>query len=129
MVHTVGVGLVRLSHCIDRRGANYCRQMSTLLSRPIIIDHSKSIVEEPSEKLEVTPATVGKPPPILHVVLQAQLGQKMDRQFQALAGEITTEQVLDFEKGLEDWMATFPRAFSMTHRDTSHPIVYPSGGR
>ena len=100
--------------------------MSTILSRPIIIDHSRSILEAPDETLEANPATIGKPSPIHHVLLQLQLGRQMDKQFQALGGEVSTQQVLDFEKGIEDWMATFPPALRMTNRDARWDEKYPN---
>lgn len=102
--------------------------MSTILSRPIIIDHSRSIIEAPDETLEANPSTIGKPSPLHHVLLQLDLGRQMDEQFQALGSEVSSQQVLDFEKGLEDWMATFPPALRMTNRDSRWDEKYPNIG-
>lgn len=81
--------------------------MSTLLSRPLLIDQSDHNLEIPDGRLENITES-GAPHPLTSIALQASLGLAVSHLFQKMSTENSIELVLEIEAALEKWMGTFP---------------------
>lgn len=100
--------------------------MSTLLSRPLLIDQDDHRLEIPDGRLEnVTDPAM--PHPLSSVALQAELGLHVSHLFQKMGTDYSVELVLEIEDALEKWMGTFPAALRDHRPDTrwdqKHPHV------
>lgn len=105
--------------------ANEARQMSTLLSRPLLIDQSDHRLEIPDGRLEnISDPEV--PHPLSSVALQAQLGLHVSHLFQKMGTDRSVKLVLDIEEALEMWMGTFPAAMRDHRPDTRWDQKYPN---
>ncbi|KAJ9151410.1 Pyrimidine pathway regulatory protein 1 [Pleurostoma richardsiae] len=100
-------------------------QMSTLLGRPMLIDHNDSVLRLPDGILEAVPGDPDLPSPICHVVLQAQLGQRISERFQSINDHLTAEQTIAIRQELQDWMNSFPPVYRATDPDTHWDDAYP----
>lgn len=91
--------------------------MSTLLSRPLLIDQDDHKLEIPDGRLEnmTDPAM---PHPLASVALQAELGLHVSHLFQKMGTDYSVELVLEIEDELEKWMGTFPAALRDHRPDT-----------
>ncbi|KAI7783754.1 hypothetical protein LA080_011463 [Diaporthe eres] len=101
-------------------------QMSTLLSRPLLIDQDDHKLEIPDGRLEnITDPAI--PHPLSSVALQAELGLHVSHLFQKMGTDYSVELVLEIEDELEKWMGTFPAALRDHRPDTrwdqKHPYV------
>ncbi|KAF3761782.1 hypothetical protein M406DRAFT_50052, partial [Cryphonectria parasitica EP155] len=92
-------------------------QMSTLLSRPLLIDQDDHKLEIPDGRLEnITNPEI--PHPLGSVALQAQLGLYVSHLFQKMDSDRSVKLILDIEDALEKWMGTFPAALRDHRPDT-----------
>lgn len=127
MVHSLDLGLVGhpIRHDPKKNTvADVNRQMSTLLSRPLLIDQDDHKLEIPDGRLEniSDPA----PHPLSSVALQAELGLHVSHLFQKLATNYSVELALELEDELEKWMAKFPAALRDHRPDTRWDQKYPN---
>ncbi|KAG8170271.1 hypothetical protein KVR01_001016 [Diaporthe batatas] len=100
-------------------------QMSTLLSRPLLIDQDDHTLEIPDGRLEnISDPNV--PHPLSSVALQAELGLHASHLFQALGAKYSVELALELEDELERWMGTFPAALRDHRPDTRWDQKYPN---
>lgn len=91
-----------------------CRQMSTLLGRPVIIDRSDCDVGLPSLSLEEY-----EPSPLLHMKLQSAIINQLAQTF-GLVKYITAPADVHRHNGmLQAWMNSFPRWYSFENPDRS----------
>lgn len=100
--------------------------MSTLLSRPLLIDQDDHKLEIPDGRLEnITDSTT--PHPLSSVALQAELGLHVSHLFQKMGTDYSVDLVLELEDELEKWMGTFPAALRDHRPDTrwdqKHPYI------
>lgn len=93
--------------------------MSMLLSRPLIINHSCSTFTLPNLHLEDSAIYPGLPSPFTHMALEAQLCRTISLKIGEVDGPFSTEQVLAYQREGEDWLSSFPLAYSITEPDTS----------
>jgi hypothetical protein len=99
--------------------------MSTLLSRPLLIDQDDHTLEIPDGRLEnISDPTV--PHPLSSVALQAELGLHASHLFQKLSINYSVELALELEDELEKWMGTFPAALRDHRPDTRWDQKYPN---
>lgn len=99
--------------------------MSTLLSRPLLIDQDDHVLEIPDGRLEnINDPMV--PHPLSSVALQATLGLHVSHLFQRMATDNSVQLVLEIEEALEKWMGTFPAALRDHRPDTRWDAKYPS---
>ncbi|KAI3394401.1 hypothetical protein diail_2813 [Diaporthe ilicicola] len=92
-------------------------QMSTLLSRPLLIDQDDHTLEIPDGRLENI-ADPAMPHALSSVALQAQLGLHVSHLFQKMGTDSSVELVLEIEDELEKWIGTFPAALRDHRPDT-----------
>lgn len=104
---------------------NQNRQMSTLLSRPLLIDQDNHVLEIPDGRLENI-HDVNVPHPLSSVALQATLGVHVSHLFQKMASGNSLELVLQIEDALEKWMGTFPAALRDHRPDTRWDAKFPT---
>lgn len=99
--------------------------MSTLLSRPLLIDQDDHKLEIPDGRLEnmTDPAM---PHPLSSVALQAELGLHVSHLFQKMGTDYSVELVLEIEDELEKWMGTFPAALRDHRPDTRWDQKHPN---
>lgn len=99
--------------------------MSTLLSRPLLIDQDDHKLEIPDGRLEnITDPAV--PHPLSAVALQATLGLHVSHLFQKMATDTSTKLMLEIEEALEKWMSSFPAALRDHRPDTQWDAKYPN---
>lgn len=99
--------------------------MSTLLSRPLLIDQDDHTLEIPDGRLEnITDPAV--PHPLSAVALQATLGLHVSHLFQKMATDTSTKLMLEIEEALEKWMSSFPAALRDHRPDTRWDAKYPN---
>ncbi|KAJ4393026.1 hypothetical protein N0V93_002232 [Gnomoniopsis smithogilvyi] len=100
-------------------------QMSTLLSRPLLIDQDDHKLELPDGRLEnITDPEV--PHPMSSIALQASLGLHVFHLFQRMNTDSSAPLVLEIEAALDKWMATFPAALRDHRPDTHWDDKYPN---
>lgn len=98
--------------------------MSTLLSRPLLIDQDDHVLEIPDGRLENVDCPM-VPHPLSSVALQATLGLRVSHLFQKMATENSLQLALEIEDALEGWMGTFPAALRDHRPDTRWDAKYP----
>lgn len=99
--------------------------MSTLLSRPLLIDQDDHKLEIPDGRLEnITDPEL--PHPLSSVALQASLGLRVFHLFQKLNTDTSPQLVLEIEAVLDKWRATFPVALRDHCPDTRWDEKYPN---
>ena len=99
--------------------------MSTLLSRPLLIDQDDHKLEIPDGRLEnITDSTA--PHPLSSVALQAELGLHVSHLFQKMGTDYSVDLVLEIEDELEKWMGTFPAALRDHRPDTRWDQKHPN---
>lgn len=89
-----------------------------MLSRPFIINTSYYSFELPNLRLEGPDTPEGLPSPIAHVALQCQLGEVMAKYPMFRGGILSPAQAGPIQKAAENWMASFPPAYSIASPDT-----------
>ncbi|ROV94142.1 hypothetical protein VPNG_09364 [Cytospora leucostoma] len=100
-------------------------QMSTLLSRPLLIDQDDHKLEIPNGRLEnINDPEI--PHPLASVALQAELGLHVSHLFQKMSTEYSIQLVLETENELEKWMGTFPAALRDHRPDTRWDQKHPN---
>lgn len=123
-----GHGTGQLSRVISRspiHRADESRQMSTLLSRPLLIDQDDQKLEIPDGRLEnITDPEA--PHPLSSVALQASLGFYVSHLFQKMGTDNSIQLVLQIEDALEKWMGTFPASMRDHRPDTRWDQKYPN---
>lgn len=119
MVHPLDLGLVCQSTGLMRTVtfSNAYRQMSTLLSRPLLIDQDDHTLEIPDGRLE-NMNEPAMPHPLSSVALQAELGLHVSQLFQKMGTDYSVDLVLELQDELEKWMGTFPAALRDHRPDT-----------
>lgn len=105
--------------------ADAYRQMSTLLSRPLLIDQDDHKLEIPDGRLENI-SDPSLPHPLASVALQAELGLHVSHLFQKMGTDYSVELVLEIEDELEKWMGTFPAALRDHRPDTRWDQKHPN---
>lgn len=122
----VDLGLVSLAPLnVDSMPLTRIRQMSTLLSRPLLIDQDDHKLEIPDGRLEnITDPEA--PHPLSSVALQAGLGVHVSHLFQKLGTDTSVQLVLEIEEVLEMWMSKFPAALRDHRPDTRWDAKYPN---
>lgn len=99
--------------------------MSTLLSRPLLIDQDDHKLRIPDGRLEnITDTEV--PHPLSSVALQASLGLHVFHLFQNLSTDHSVQLVLEIGTALDKWLATFPAALRDHRPDTRWDEKYPN---
>ncbi|KAL4976316.1 fungal-specific transcription factor domain-containing protein [Aspergillus desertorum] len=93
-------------------------QMSLLLSRPFIINSNCCVFEWPDLGLETDDIRPESPSPIIHMVLQCQLGLSISRLPGAMSGVLSPTQAMTVQQELDKWFASFPAAYSISKPDT-----------
>ncbi|KAK7742289.1 hypothetical protein SLS53_004432 [Cytospora paraplurivora] len=100
-------------------------QMSTLLSRPLLIDQDDHKLEIPNGRLEnINDPEI--PHPLASVALQAELGLHVSHLFQKMSTDYSIQLVLETENELEKWMGTFPAALRDHRPDTRWDKKHPN---
>lgn len=120
------VGLVRgpLESFVSYSTDNF-RQMSTLLSRPLLIDQDDHKLRIPDGRLEnITDPEV--PHPLSSVALQASLGLHVFHLFQKMSTDHSVQLVLEIEAALDKWLGTFPAALRDHRPNTRWDEKYPN---
>lgn len=122
-MHSLDLGLVRTIICtvflapLESVTNTRNRQMSTLLSRPLLIDQDDHQLQTPDGRLENMPDPEA-PHPLSAVTLQAELGLCVSHLFQKLGSDSSVKLTLEIEDALEKWMGTFPAALRDHRPDT-----------
>lgn len=99
--------------------------MSTLLSRPLLIDQDDHKLQIPDGRLEnITDTEV--PHPLSSVALQASLGLFVFHLFQRMSTDRSVQLVLEVEAALDKWLATFPAALRDHRPDVRWDEKYPN---
>lgn len=99
-------------------------QMSTLLSRPLLIDQDDHKLEIPNGRLEnINDPEI--PHPLASVALQAELGLHVSHLLQKMGTDYSIELVLEIEDELEKWMGKFPAALRDHRPDIRWDQKYP----
>lgn len=94
-------------------------QMSVLLSRPLIIDHSSCSFQLPNLRLDDSNLHPGLPSPFTHMALQGQLARILSNEFRESDSNLPPEQVANIQKKVQDWIASLPPIYSIMKPDTS----------
>ncbi|PHH79744.1 hypothetical protein CDD82_2201 [Ophiocordyceps australis] len=95
-------------------------QISALLSRPMIIDRTDCNVGLPSLKLEgYTPS------PLLHMKLQSELITQLAGRFGLPKHVKDTQEVKEYQKMVESWMAKFPKTYAFENFDDTSDMQRP----
>lgn len=110
---------------VNRMVTNKHRQMSTLLSRPLLIDQDDHELQIPDGRLE-NMTDPEAPHPLSAVALQAELGLYVSHLFQKLGNDSSVKLTLEIEDALEKWMGTFPAALRDHRPDTRWDQKYPN---
>lgn len=96
------------------------RQISALLSRPMIIDRTDCDVNLPSLTLEdYTPS------PLLHMKLQSGLVRQLSNRFGLPKNVVKPTDIQVYQAILERWMGTFPMIYDFTRPDKSSDLARP----
>lgn len=90
------------------------RQISSLLSRPRIIDRTDCDVQQPSLTLEGHTIS-----PLLHMKLQSQLIGQLSFRFGVPKNATSIPDVQDYIDIVQEWAMTFPPQFAMVDADKS----------
>lgn len=99
--------------------------MSTLLSRPLLIDQDDHTLEIPNGRLEnINDPEI--PHPLASVALQAELGLQVSHMFQKMGTNYSIQLVLEIEDALERWMSKFPAALRDHRPDTRWDHKHPN---
>ncbi|PHH90048.1 hypothetical protein CDD83_4649 [Cordyceps sp. RAO-2017] len=98
-------------------------QISSGLSRPILIRHGDSNTKPPSLTLERYPNN--PPNPLLHMKLQAALIEQLAARFQAPKNVITPPEVREYQAMIEGWVSNFLPVFHWENPDTSKDKQFP----
>lgn len=99
--------------------------MSTLLSRPLLIDQDDHKLRIPDGRLEnITDPEV--PHPLSSVALQASLGLHVFHLFQKMGADHSVQLVLEIEAALDKWLGTFPAALRDHRPNTRWDEKYPN---
>ncbi|GAD94787.1 hypothetical protein AOR_1_408074 [Paecilomyces variotii No. 5] len=102
-------------------------QMSTMLSRPLIINSNCCSGDIPSMRLETSAIDPDLPSPIAHMVLEFELGQSISRIPGFAGGTIVPSHADIVRDKTEKWFSSFPPPFDITAPDTrfdnEHPYV------
>ncbi|KAF2457448.1 fungal-specific transcription factor domain-containing protein, partial [Lineolata rhizophorae] len=93
-------------------------EMSTWLSRPLIVDHDSCALQLPSLRLEDSGACPGLPSPFTHMALTCHLAHTLSEKFRNVHAIPPQELALQYHKEVEDWFAKLPRVYSITDPDT-----------
>lgn len=92
--------------------------MSLLLSRPLIISQSGSSIELPNMKLEVQDPENGPPSPILHTIIQCQLGLTITKLDPAPEGVLDPSKAQATRQCVSEWLSSLPQAYHEIDPDT-----------
>lgn len=112
---TPGIGMLSRTRCVKRQPLTpLARQISALLSRPMIIDRSECQVGLPSLKLEGY-----SPSPLMHMKLQSELITHLSRRFGLLKHVVSPTDVREYQSIVEAWMSKFPANFALENPDKS----------
>ncbi|TWU78202.1 hypothetical protein ED733_007866 [Metarhizium rileyi] len=95
-------------------------QISTLLSRPVLIDRTDTDVGLPSLTLEgYTPS------PLEHMKLQSRLITHIFDRFGLPKNVTQPDAVRAYQATVDGWIHTFPRTYAFTDPDTSNDVMRP----
>ncbi|UNI17870.1 hypothetical protein JDV02_004184 [Purpureocillium takamizusanense] len=89
-------------------------QISSLLSRPLLIDRTDCDVGHPSLKLEGY-----SPSPLLHMRLQSEIIMRLSHRFGSIKNVASPDDVQEYRRLIDDWTYTFPPAYDLKNPDTS----------
>lgn len=120
LVHPRHVGLVRRPPRHPEASDPVPRQISSLLSRPTIIDRSECQVGLPSLKLEGY-----SPSPLLHVKLQSELITQLSRRFGLPKNVVRPCDIREYQATVEAWMASLPASLALDKADESADVQRP----
>ncbi|KAJ9243303.1 transcriptional regulator family: Fungal Specific TF [Paecilomyces variotii] len=102
-------------------------QMSTLLSRPLIINSYCCSIEIPSMRLETSGVDSDLPSPIAHIVLECELGQALCKIPGLAGGTLSPSHADVIQYETEKWFSSLPPAFDIAapdkRFDKEHPYV------
>lgn len=94
------------------------RQMSMLLSRPLIINPAACSYELPNMKLETLDPATGPPSPVSHIASQCELGQMITRDLTAMGGTTDVIETDSIKSDIETWIDSLPAAYQENNPDT-----------
>jgi hypothetical protein len=94
------------------------RQMSLLLSRPLIINHSYYHFELPNMQLECQDSKTGPPSPFSHIASQCELGKIISRMPDTVDGFVDADQAISIKSDIDQWFTSLPPAYRETDPDT-----------
>lgn len=101
------------------------RQMSLLLSRPLIINQTGSPFELPNMKLESnTTGDKGPPSPFLHIAMQCELGRIVTKVPSTTGGTFRATDPEAIQSEMEKWLASLPPAYHEQDPDTQWDEEY-----
>lgn len=94
------------------------RQMSLLLSRPLIVSQTGSPFELPNMQLDsnVT-GDSGPPSPFLHIAMQCELGRIVTKVPSIMGGTLRATDPEAIQTDIEKWLASLPPAYRETGPD------------
>lgn len=100
------------------RLSNDFRQMSMLLSRPLVINHASCSYELPNMKLEILDPANGPPSPVSHIASQCELGQMIKKDFTTMGNTADVFEADSIRVGIDAWMDSLPSAYQEENPDT-----------
>ncbi|KAF4468905.1 transcriptional regulatory [Fusarium albosuccineum] len=95
-------------------------QFASGLGRPTIIDHTDIDVEPPSLTLEDF-----SPSPLLHMKLQSELVTDLAARWGAPKNIVSSSEVQEYKRMIEDWIRSFPAVYNVDNPDTSKDYKHP----
>lgn len=98
--------------------------MSVILARPFIINTNYYSFELPNLRLESLDMPEEVPSPMAHIALQCELGKEMSKIPEVPGGIMSPEDAGSIQRTAENWMASFPQAYSLTNPDMRWDKVY-----
>ncbi|OCL03858.1 hypothetical protein AOQ84DRAFT_442453 [Glonium stellatum] len=117
--HALGMAIREAQELANLYPLQVHRQMSVLLSRPLIIDHSSCSFQLPNLRLDDSNLHPGLPSPFTHMALQGQLARILSNEFRESDSNLPPEQVANIQKKVQDWIASLPPIYSIMKPDTS----------
>lgn len=88
-----------------------------MLARPFVINTNYYSFELPNLRLESLDMPKGVPSPMAHIALQCELGKEMTKIPEVPGGIMLPEQADSIQRTAENWMTSFPQAYSLTNPD------------
>lgn len=119
LVRITPIMVCRLHSCLT-----ICRQISSGLSRPKLIDRLAATVALPTLTLEGY-----NPHPMLHMKMQADLTRDLQARFNTPKNIVSPEDINEYKDMIIGWVGRFPPEYDFynpnTTKDDIHPWIFP----